>query len=104
MSARVTPDAGEEVRRKRPGVQHKLVMVDRENTNVEGVLNVESFDDEQIVLETNAGILTLVGQDLHIRHLNLEEGVVEIDGYVEACDYEEESHKKARGFFARLLR
>ncbi|MGB4337781.1 MAG: sporulation protein YabP [Bacillota bacterium] len=104
MAARIAPEPGDETRRKRPGMQHKLVIVDRENMNVEGILNVESFDDEQIVLETNAGLLTLFGQGLHIRHLNLEEGVVEIDGYVEACDYEDESRKRAKGLFARLLR
>ena len=76
------PDVPEEIRRKRPGLQHKLVLVDRESMTVEGVMNVESFDDEEIVLETNAGVLTVLGHDLHIRQLSLEEGVIEIDGYV----------------------
>ncbi len=104
MAARIAPDPTEEARRKKPGIQHRLVIVDRETISIEGVLNVESFDDEQIVLETNAGILSLVGQGLHIRNLNLEDGAVEIEGYVEACDYEEESRKRARGFFGRLLK
>ncbi|HNU95148.1 MAG TPA: YabP/YqfC family sporulation protein, partial [Bacillota bacterium] len=54
------PDVPDEIRRKRPGLQHKLVLVDRESMTVEGVMNVESFDDEEIVLETNAGVLTVV--------------------------------------------
>ena len=80
MAARIAPDPTEEARRKKPGIQHRLVIVDRETISIEGVLNVESFDDEQIVLETNAGILSLVGQGLHIRNLNLEDGAVEIEG------------------------
>ena len=55
MAARIAPEPGDETRRKRPGMQHKLVIVDRGEHERRGILNVESFDDEQIVLETNAG-------------------------------------------------
>jgi len=98
------PDVQEEIRRKRPGLQHKLVLVDRESMTVEGVMNVESFDDEEIVLETNAGVLTVLGHDLHIRQLSLEEGVIEIDGYVESCDYTDENPGRSKGILARLFR
>ncbi|MEA4883364.1 MAG: sporulation protein YabP [Clostridia bacterium] len=98
------PESSEEIRRKHPGLQHKLVLIDRESMIVDGVMNVESFDDEEILLETNAGILTVTGHDLHIKQLNLEDGNIEIDGYVESCDYTDENPKKTRGLFARLLR
>jgi sporulation protein YabP len=98
------PDLSDEARRKRPGLQHRVVLVDRESMTVDGVANVESFDDEEIILETNAGALTVTGHDLHIRQLNLEDGTIEIEGYVETCDYFDESPKKGRGLLGKLLR
>ncbi|MCR4426471.1 MAG: sporulation protein YabP [Firmicutes bacterium] len=98
------PEISEEVRRKHANPQHRMVLVDREAMTVDGVLNVESFDDEEIILETNAGVLSVRGHDLHIKQLNLEDGNLEIDGLVESVDYSEDDRKRGRGFLARLLR
>ncbi len=47
--------------------QHRLIIADREQVEVEGVLHVESFDDREITLGTILGTLTLRGEDLNIR-------------------------------------
>jgi len=84
--------------------QHKVVLFEREAMNVDGVSNVESFDEDEIILETSCGIMVIKGRDLHIKQLNLTEGNVEIDGYVDSIDYIEDNFKKGRGLFARLLK
>jgi len=76
--------------------EYKIIMTNRQNTLIEGVENVESFDDEEIVLETKMGVLILKGQNLHITHLNLDEGVLVAEGHCRTLDFTED--KSAKGF------
>ena len=39
-----------------PAAQHRLVINNREAVDITGVVHVESFDDEEIVLETEKGL------------------------------------------------
>ncbi len=98
-------EANDDIRKRHVGSsQHKVVLFEREAMNVDGVSNVESFDEDEIVLETSCGIMVIKGHDLHIKQLNLNEGNVEIEGYVDSIEYMEDNLKKGRGLFARLLK
>lgn len=79
------------------GGQHRLVIENREHTEITGVIHVDSFDDEEVVMETEVGLLAVRGENLHIKHLNLEQGEVLIDGYVLELAYAEEKRNRARG-------
>ncbi|MFZ3130875.1 MAG: YabP/YqfC family sporulation protein, partial [Desulfosporosinus sp.] len=56
------------------GKGHRLVMENREQIALTGVQKVQSFDPKEIVLETELGILSIKGELLSIKLLNLEEG------------------------------
>ena len=87
-------EANDDIRKRHVGSsQHKVVLFEREAMNVDGV-----------VLETSCGIMVIKGHDLHIKQLNLNEGNVEIEGYVDSIEYMEDNLKKGRGLFARLLK
>lgn len=88
------------------GGQHRLVIENREHTEITGVLHVDSFDDEEVIMETEIGLLAVRGENLHIKHLNLEQGEITIDGYVLELAYAEEKHARGRGknFFERLFK
>ncbi len=92
--------------KKRPPTpsQHRLAITGRETVTVDGVNNVESFDDQEVVLDTTAGMLMLRGKDFHIKQLNLDEGNLTIEGYLAGLEYAEEMGKKARSFLGRLLK
>ena len=69
-----------------------------------GVTDVISFDDETIELSTVCGNLTVEGNGLHIKVLNLAEGAVSVDGTVTALTYaepRETERKGGKGFFGR---
>ncbi len=90
-------------------VQHSLQILNREQTTVEGVLAVESFDDEEIIIETEMGTLTLRGEELHIKQLDLESGRFAVEGFIHSCVYTTPRHRggrsaRGRGFLERLLR
>lgn len=70
--------------------QHRLIIDNRERTEVFGVVHVDSFDEEEVIMETELGMLAVRGENLHIRHLNLEQGEVVIEGLVLELAYAED--------------
>lgn len=94
----------DEKRRATVSSQHRVIVTERETITVDGVNNVESFDDQEVVLETTAGMLMLRGREFHIKQLNLDDGNLTIEGYLAGLEYAEEMGKKARSFLGRLLK
>lgn len=87
--------------------QYKILMTNRKNLLVEGVLNVESFDDAEIILDTKMGTLVLKGEGLHVVQLNLEEGTLIVEGHCRSLDFSEDKKGfkgKGKGFIERILR
>ncbi|NLL48506.1 MAG: sporulation protein YabP [Firmicutes bacterium] len=86
-------------------VRHQLVLAERERLTLDGVIHVESFDDREIVLETELGGLVVQGEDLHIKELNLEKGNLLVSGYVASVEYLGDSlAKRSKGVLARLFK
>ena len=50
---------------------HKLVVNNRKTSMVTGVLDVLSFDLNEILLETEQGMMMVKGSDMHVNRLNL---------------------------------
>ena len=46
-----------------------------------------SFDENEVVLDTDMGLLTIRGKELHVNRLTLEKGEVDLDGTVESFAY-----------------
>ncbi len=84
---------------------HKLTLTNRGALVVNGVVDVISFDLNEVLLETEAGMLTIKGRDLHVNRLTLEKGEVDISGTVDSLLYSDVSSygQKAESFFGRLF-
>ena len=94
----------EEKRVIRPKV-HNLVLENREKLNISGVVDVSSFDENMIVLETEMGGLVIKGSSLHINKLNVDDGNLLIEGHVISCIYSDKvESKKAGSFFSSLFK
>jgi len=86
---------------------HTVEIYQRQQVKLQGVIHIQSFDDRQIVIETDMGILTLTGEEFHITSLDLEEGHMVIEGMVTALEYsplDKVKSRKKRGFFQRIFR
>ena len=59
---------------------HKITLTNRELLDVSGVLNVEKFTDEDVLLETDQGMLNIKGENMHMKQLNLDAGMIAIEG------------------------
>ena len=74
-----------------------LVLENREKLSISGVLDVLSFDDQIVILETELGLLTIKGENLRINKLSLDTAEVIIDGEIYNLGYSEKSLEKKRG-------
>jgi len=85
---------------------HEIKMVNRKKMDITGVVNVESFDNEEFLLETELGFLAIRGQNLHMKNLNVENGLVSIEGLVIEMVYVDHSSggDKAKGLFSKLFK
>ena len=50
-------------------VVQNIVLENREKLSISGVLDVLSFDDQIVILETELGLLTVKGENLRINKL-----------------------------------
>lgn len=85
---------------------HSCHLQNRAAVNLTGVREVVSFDENQVVMDTDMGLLTLKGKDLHVSRLTVEKGEVDVEGAVDSLAYSSnESYRKAgQSMFARLFK
>ena len=76
---------------------HKLLLDRRSRLELSGVLDVISFDLKEILLETADGMLTIKGNDLHMNHLSVDKGEVNVEGRVDVLQYADVVSAKAAG-------
>lgn len=88
------------------GLSHKVMLDNREKGNLTGILDVISFDENTIVLDTDMGLLTIKGKDLHVSRLTLEKGEIDIEGRMDSFVYSSnESYRKSgQSLLARLFK
>ena len=88
---------------KKTAMPHNLVLEDRRLLTLSGVSDVDSFDEETVVVFTDMGELTIRGSDLHINRLSVEIGELTVEGKISALIYSQDSAPKG-GFFSRVFR
>lgn len=74
-----------------------LVLENREKLSVSGVLDVLSFDDQVVIIETELGLLTIKGEDLRINKLSIDTSEVVVEGDVYSMNYTEKDMDKKGG-------
>ncbi len=82
--------------------KHTLVIGARESAEIGGVCEVESFDEQAVVLKTDCGELTLEGEGLHVGTLDIARGIVAVSGQINALYYSNGAPQR-RGLRSRLF-
>ena len=86
-------------------IVQNLVLENREKLSISGVLDVLSFDDQVVIVETELGLLTVKGENLRINKLSLDTEEVIIDGEIYNLGYsEKDSTQKSGGIFNKIFR
>ncbi|MCI5801899.1 MAG: sporulation protein YabP [Oscillospiraceae bacterium] len=81
---------------------HNVILEDRRQLSVSGVSDIDSFDEESVVLFTDMGELTVRGYNLHINKLNVETGELTVEGEIHTLIYTDDQPNKK--LFARLFK
>ena len=77
-------------------IVQNLILENRERLTITGVIDVLSFDDQIVIVETQLGLLTIKGEDLRINKLSIDSSEVIIEGEVFNLGYSEnEINKKS---------
>ncbi|UOE94198.1 MULTISPECIES: sporulation protein YabP [Bacillaceae] len=85
--------------------EHDITLKGRKKLDITGVKQVESFDNEEFLLETEMGFLSIRGQNLHMKNLNVEQGLVSIEGRIYDLVYLDQSQgEKSKGLFGKLFK
>ena len=84
---------------------NNVIMENRKKISVSGVEDIESFNEEQIILYTCNGVLIINGNGMHISKLSIDNGETTITGEFNALTYNDAYGKKDKsGILSRLFR
>ena len=83
--------------------EHSINLISRRHMDICGVKDVESFDEEGASLLTACGRLTIEGKGVKVSALDVERGVVRIEGQIDALFYSDVSESGKRRLFGRML-
>lgn len=82
-----------------------LVLENREKLSISGVLDVLSFDDQVVIVETELGLLTIKGENLRINKLSIDTSEVIVEGEIYNLSYSENDlDKKTSGFLNKIFK
>lgn len=76
------------------GFNHGISIVERKSVVITGVKKIESFDNEEFLMETTLGFLAIKGGELEIIKLDTYQGNVSIKGRVDSLMYLDGINKK----------
>lgn len=82
---------------------HGISINERKLIFLTGIVKIESFDNEEFLLETNMGYLAIKGSDLEIVRLDTKDGTLSIKGNVDSLAYFDSLKKNSKSSFMEKL-
>ena len=82
---------------------HGISINERKLVYLTGVVKIESFDEEEFLLETNMGYLAIKGSGLEIVRLDTKDGTLSIKGNVDSLSYFDNLKKTSKTSFMDKL-
>lgn len=79
---------------------HKIICDARKLLEITGVQKVESSNETQVVCITETSPLVITGKNMHVKKLDTEQGVVEIEGEIDGLKYQQ----KHKNFLKRVFK
>lgn len=82
---------------------HGISINERKIIYITGVVKIESFDDEEFLIETNMGYLAIKGSGLEIVRLDTKDGILSIKGTLDSFAYFDSMKKSSKSSFMEKL-
>ena len=82
-----------------------VLLEQRESLKISGVMDVDAFDENGILLETTEGMLHVKGSGLKVKKLSEEIKELEVTGKIDSLAYSQSgAGKKGGSILARMFR
>lgn len=78
---------------------HKVIISERKQMEITGVVDISAFDESQVYLKTSCGHVRISGKNLHVTSLLPNENKAMIEGTIDSFYY---SSRKNRSILSRL--
>lgn len=84
---------------------HEFKVTDRNQIYMTGIKKINSFDNEEFLMESNMGIILLKGKELEMVKLDTHDGNVSIKGVINNITYvDDKTNGKEESFLAKLFK
>lgn len=85
-----------------PSGDHVVTMRNRKRMDLTSVKTIDRFDKEEFLVRTSQGVLQIRGEELRIVHLDVDKGLLTLEGAVQTLQYDEEE-SGSRNFLHKLF-
>lgn len=92
-----------EERKLSTNIIQNIILENRNKLSISGVLDVLSFDDQIVILETELGLLTVKGENIKINKLSIDTSEVIIEGEIFNIGYSEKNMNDKDASFIRKI-
>ena len=87
---------------RQAGTRSSVSIENRERITLSGIVRVDSFDESEVCARCENSGVAVYGQNLHISRLDLDNGVMVVDGFINGVEYSDTESKG--GIFSRLFK
>ena len=75
--------------------EHEIILKNRKSMLISGVKNVDSFDSEEFLIDSELGHIQIKGSELVLEKMDLDNGKVTIKGKTDSFNYVNGQKNKA---------
>lgn len=86
-----------------PSGDHVVSLRNRKRMDLTSVKSIERFNSEEFVVRTSQGHLNIKGEDLRIVHLDVDKGLLTLEGQIKVFQYDEEDEEQGKNFLHKLF-
>ena len=81
-----------------------IFIEDRNKVTITGVEQVDSFNDNTIILRTVKGGMTIRGEGLNVGKLNLDNGNININGIINGIIYNNKDSSQRKNIIGKIFK
>jgi sporulation protein YabP len=83
---------------------HNFILENRSRLVLNGIHDVGSFNDGEVVVYTTRGELKIKGRELHIIRVSVESGDMELNGKIDSLVYSDNIKRVPDNFITKLFK
>lgn len=83
---------------------HKVTIENREMTTITDIVEIDSFDEEEIRATLKKGALVIRGTNMNIQKLDLQTGEAVIGGIINSLMYVKVKEKGEKSLLAKIMK